>query len=75
MSDIRRIEQAFAREEVPEFAVGDTVEHDHFGLGRVQLLAGAGPNARATVLFEHHGSKQLLLQYARLSVVTRGGGA
>ena len=54
-------------------AEGDLVEHDHFGRGRVELLVGAGANARATVRFEHHGSKMLLLQYARLRRVGRGG--
>ena len=48
------------------FAVGDRVEHDHFGPGRIVGLVGAGANARATVDFTHHGTKQLLLQYAKL---------
>jgi DNA helicase-2/ATP-dependent DNA helicase PcrA len=54
---------------------GDWVEHDHFGRGRVDALVGRGANARATVRFDYHGTKQLLLQYARLTVVRRGGGA
>ena len=45
---------------------GDVVEHDHFGRGRIELLVGQGVNARATVRFDFHGPKQLLLQYARL---------
>jgi DNA helicase-2/ATP-dependent DNA helicase PcrA len=53
--------------------VGDTVQHDHFGRGTVELLVGAGANARATVRFEGHGSKQLLLQYARLRVLAAKG--
>ncbi len=48
-------------------AVGDRVSHEHFGNGRVQQLTGAGVNARAVVEFIHHGSKQLLLQYAGLT--------
>jgi DNA helicase-2/ATP-dependent DNA helicase PcrA len=50
----------------PALREGDLVEHAHFGRGRVELLAGSGANARATVRFELHGSKQLLLQYAGL---------
>jgi DNA helicase-2/ATP-dependent DNA helicase PcrA len=46
--------------------VGDRVEHDHFGPGRVEQLQGSGVNARAVVRFAHHGTKQLLLQYANL---------
>jgi DNA helicase-2/ATP-dependent DNA helicase PcrA len=47
-------------------AVGDRVEHDHFGTGRIEQMLGAGPNARATVRFEQHGPKQLMLAYAKL---------
>ncbi|MCC7014755.1 MAG: UvrD-helicase domain-containing protein [Planctomycetes bacterium] len=53
-------------------SVGDMVEHDHFGRGRVEMLAGTGTNARASVRFERHGTKQLLLAYARLKKL--GGG-
>ena len=48
------------------FQVGERVEHDHFGPGRIEQLLGSGVNARAVVKFVHHGSKQLLLQYANL---------
>jgi DNA helicase-2/ATP-dependent DNA helicase PcrA len=54
-------------------SVGDSVQHDHFGRGVVEQLVGAGANARATVRFEGHGSKQLLLQYARLRVLAAKG--
>ena len=47
-------------------AVGARVEHDHFGPGRVERLSGTGVNARAVVAFAHHGSKELLLCYAKL---------
>ncbi len=50
-------------------AVGALVEHDHFGVGTVEQLAGAGINARATVRFRG-GVKQLLLQYANLRVLS-----
>ena len=46
--------------------VGDDVLHPHFGRGRIEGLAGAGINARATVVFAREGRKQLLLQYASL---------
>ena len=47
-------------------AVGDVVIHPHFGRGTIEQLAGAGINARATVVFATEGRKQLLLQYASL---------
>jgi DNA helicase-2/ATP-dependent DNA helicase PcrA len=58
----------------PELAVGDTVEHDFFGRGTVELLAGAGTNARATIWFGKHGRKQLMLAYARLKRISSSGG-
>jgi DNA helicase-2/ATP-dependent DNA helicase PcrA len=51
---------------------GDRVQHDHFGAGIVERLQGSGVNARATVRFAQHGSKLLLLQYAKLKVIGKG---
>ena len=53
-------------------AVCDRVDHDHFGRGVVERLQGSGINARATVAFAAHGTKLLLLQYAKLKVIGRG---
>jgi DNA helicase-2/ATP-dependent DNA helicase PcrA len=50
---------------------GDLVEHEHFGRGRIEQLSGLGANARATVAFPGHGTKQLMLTYARLRKVAR----
>jgi len=51
---------------LPELCVGDRVEHDHFGVGHVDVLRGSGANARATVTFVRHGTKELLLSFAKL---------
>jgi DNA helicase-2/ATP-dependent DNA helicase PcrA len=53
----------------PALVVGQRVEHDHFGRGRIESLSGNGVNARADVRFDVHGNKQLLLSYAKLVVV------
>ncbi len=50
----------------PVLRVGDRVEHEHFGRGRIEALVGSGVNARATVKFAQHGTRQLLLVYANL---------
>ncbi|MCB9913844.1 MAG: UvrD-helicase domain-containing protein [Planctomycetes bacterium] len=50
--------------------VGSRVRHDHFGMGTVVRLLGSGVNARATVSFPRYGDKQLLLQYAKLEVLS-----
>ncbi|MCM1108120.1 MAG: UvrD-helicase domain-containing protein [Clostridium sp.] len=49
--------------------VGQTIEHERFGLGRVTSLEGVGENTKATVEFQHSGTKQLLLRFARFKVV------
>ena len=59
--------------EVPELKVGQRVDHEHFGRGTLTQLVGTGVNARATVEFTHAGTKQLLVQYANLTVIPRPG--
>jgi DNA helicase-2/ATP-dependent DNA helicase PcrA len=49
--------------------VGDRVAHERFGEGRVEAVVGSGVNARATVRFTDHGTRQLLLVYANLARV------
>ncbi|MBI5361590.1 MAG: ATP-binding domain-containing protein, partial [Planctomycetes bacterium] len=55
----------------PGLKLGDRVEHDHFGRGTIEQLQGSGVNARAIVRFPAHGTKTLLLQYAKLRVIGR----
>ncbi len=63
-------EEAFGEYEAPsggaDLREGVWVEHDHFGKGCVMRLQGSGINARATVSFAGHGTKHLLLTYAKL---------
>ncbi|WFE83746.1 ATP-dependent helicase [Parabacteroides chongii] len=49
--------------------VGAKVRHDRFGEGEVIAIEGDGGNAKATVAFIHFGQKQLLLKFARLTIV------
>ena len=49
--------------------VGAKVRHDRFGDGEVTAIEGEGGNAKATVSFAHFGQKQLLLKFARLTIV------
>ena len=49
--------------------IGVTVEHQRFGIGTVIKLEGTGENAKATVEFRNTGTKQLLLKFARLTVI------
>ncbi len=49
--------------------VNMSVRHQRFGLGTVVALEGSGQNAKATVIFNAAGKKQLLLKYARLIIM------
>lgn len=48
---------------------GMKIEHQRFGRGTVLKIEGTGENTRATVEFVHSGTKQLLLKYAKFTVV------
>lgn len=50
-------------------AAGMRVEHQRFGNGTVVTLEGRSPDIKATIDFEGHGSKQLLLKFAKLRVI------
>ena len=49
---------------------GARVEHAHFGRGEVKSLSGTGINARAKVYFSQYGTKDLLLEYANLKLLS-----
>lgn len=48
---------------------GMKIEHQRFGRGTVLQIEGTGENTKATVEFVHSGTKQLLLKYAKFTVV------
>lgn len=48
---------------------GIKIEHQRFGRGTVLKIEGTGENTKATVEFVHSGTKQLLLKYAKFTVV------
>lgn len=56
----------FVAGESASFSEGDTVEHERFGTGLIVSIEGNPPNTTATVDFEKHGSKKLLLRFAKL---------
>lgn len=49
--------------------IGNEVEHERFGKGKVIQLEGQAPNTKATVFFPAVGQKQLLLKFAKLKVL------
>lgn len=52
------------------FKTGDRVLHAVFGEGTVISIEGDGANEKARVSFDSVGEKQLLLKYARLTIIT-----
>lgn len=48
---------------------GTKIEHQRFGIGTVIKLEGTGENAKATVEFVNSGRKQLLLKFAKFSII------
>ena len=59
----------FAPSPVADLRVGQHVEHDRFGYGKILSMEGEGPNLKAVVDFENSGQKTLLLKFAKLRIV------
>lgn len=55
---------------VPSLKAGNVVEHSRFGRGIVEAVEGNGIDAKATVRFENVGTKQLLLRFAKITVIS-----
>ncbi|MFT4662343.1 MAG: DNA helicase-2/ATP-dependent DNA helicase PcrA [Patiriisocius sp.] len=49
--------------------VGNKVEHHRFGKGTVLEVTGRFPDAKASIFFPSSGKKQLLLKFAKLTVL------
>ncbi len=49
---------------------GCRIEHQRFGIGRVLKIEGIGENTKATVEFQNAGTKQLLLKFAKFTILS-----
>ena len=49
---------------------GCRIEHLRFGIGRVLKIEGTGENTKATVEFQNAGTKQLLLKFAKFTILS-----
>ena len=49
---------------------GSIIEHQRFGVGTVTKLEGSGDETKATVSFQNVGVKQLLLKFARYTIIS-----
>ncbi len=59
----------FRADDMNVFRVGQRVEHNRFGAGRILSLSGVAPEIRAEVEFDVYGRKILLLKYAKMRLV------
>ena len=48
---------------------GNVIEHQRFGIGTVIKVEGTGENTKATVAFKNTGTKQLLLKFAKYTII------
>lgn len=49
---------------------GCRIEHQRFGIGTVLKIEGSGENMKATVEFQNAGTKQLLLKFAKFTILS-----
>ena len=52
-----------------ELRVGQRVEHNRFGYGKILEISGSQADLKAKIAFEEHGEKILILKYAKIRVV------
>ena len=55
--------------EIGRIMPGMKVSHAKFGLGKVLGVEGTGESRKAAVFFEGVGQKQLVLKFAKLTIV------
>lgn len=61
---------AFASSAAGFLSEGCRIEHQRFGIGKVLKIEGTGENTKATVEFQNAGTKQLLLKFAKFTILS-----
>lgn len=61
---------AFKADDPRSIKPGMHVEHERFGAGIVDNIEGTGTNIKALVRFDSAGTKNLLLRFARLKIIS-----
>ena len=60
------IDADFVPEPMSSFQVGEEIEHNRFGAGKVLEISCQVPDLKAKILFEKYGEKLLLLKFAKI---------
>lgn len=55
--------------DISSLKTGTRIQHDRFGMGEIISLEGTGGDTKARVSFEHFGEKQLLLKFAKFTII------
>lgn len=69
VSEQKENDSLFQSISADELKPGLNVQHQRFGMGKVEAIEGQGENAKATVVFNNFGKKQLLLKFAKLKIL------
>jgi DNA helicase-2/ATP-dependent DNA helicase PcrA len=54
---------------VLQLKVGQRIEHNRFGFGKIMEISGNITDLKAKIAFDDHGEKILILKYAKIRVV------
>jgi DNA helicase-2/ATP-dependent DNA helicase PcrA len=64
----------FVPSDITKLEAGMRVEHQKFGFGEVTKMEGSSHNPVATIKFEVNGEKKIMLNYAKLMIITDNHG-
>lgn len=56
----------FVPDTMDKFKVGDVIEHNRFGKGKILEITGRIPELKAKIVFDKYGEKILLLKFAKI---------
>jgi len=60
--------ELFQADDASQLRVGAQVEHKKFGVGHVMQVEGNANNRIATIHFQNHGQKRVMLKFAKLKI-------
>jgi DNA helicase-2/ATP-dependent DNA helicase PcrA len=60
----------FVASDTSQLQAGHEVEHQKFGFGTVSKIEGSAHNPVATIQFKLNGEKKIMLNYAKLRIVS-----
>jgi DNA helicase-2/ATP-dependent DNA helicase PcrA len=52
-----------------QLRVGQRIEHNRFGFGKILEITGTSTDLKAKIEFDEHGEKILMLKYAKIRLI------